>query len=196
LLGFLLSAAAGFVVGIATGLSRDVESAVKPLLTLIQSTPVMSIILLALIWFQTGGVPIFVSFLMSFPVVALNVCRGVREVSPEILEMARAYRIPWPRILFRIYVPSLGPYIIAAGSIALGLTWRVVIAAEVLSQPVFGIGTQLQQARVELETARMFAWTAVAVLLTGLSDGLFFLSSRAAPTVRDFTARPRKRPEL
>ncbi len=72
----------------------------------------------------------------------------------------------------------MSPFVISAFSIALGLTWKVIIAAEVLSQPPFGIGTQLQEARVELETARVFAWTAVAVILAGLSDGVFYLILR------------------
>ena len=186
--GFLLSAAVGFAVGLLTGLSRNAESAFRPVLTLIQSTPVMSVILLALIWFQTGGVPVFVAFLMSFPVIALNVGRGVREVDPQLVEMAKAFKLKGARVLGRLYIPSLSPYLVAAASISVGLTWRVVIAAEVLSQPVFGIGTQLQQARVELETARVFAWTAVAVILTGGSDLLFYLFSRLIKRRRDSSA--------
>ena len=188
--GFLLSAAAGFAVGLMIGLSRNAESAFKPVLTLIQSTPVMSVILLALIWFQTGGVPVFVAFLMSFPVIALNVGRGVREVDPLLVEMVTAFKLKGTRTLGRLYIPSLSPYLVAAASISVGLTWRVVIAAEVLSQPVYGIGTQLQQARVELETARVFAWTAVAVLLTGSSDLLFYLFARLIRSRRDSSAAP------
>lgn len=177
-IGFLVAAGVGFAAGLAVGLSRGVENALKPLITLIQATPVMSVILLALIWFRTGGVPIFVAFLMTFPVITLNVARGVREVDANLLEMSRAYRLPRRIVLTRIYIPSVSPYVISAFSIALGLTWKVIIAAEVLSQPPFGIGTQLQEARVELETARVFAWTAVAVLLAGASDGLFYLLLR------------------
>ncbi|HUX12491.1 MAG TPA: ABC transporter permease subunit [Spirochaetia bacterium] len=176
--GFAIAAGAGFVTGLAVGISRGVESFLKPLLTLIQATPVMSVILLALIWFQTGGVPVFVAFLMTFPVITLNVARGVHEVDGNLLEMARMYRLPFSVVLRRIYVPSVSPFVISAFSIALGLTWKVIIAAEVLSQPTFGIGTQLQEARVELETANVFAWTAVAVILAGLSDGVFYLILR------------------
>ncbi|WP_455381941.1 ABC transporter permease [Salinispira pacifica] len=178
--GFLVAAAAGFIAGLAVGLSRGVEHALKPLLTLIQATPVMSVILLALIWFRTGGVPVFVAFLMTFPVITLNIARGIREVDPQLVEMGRVYRLPRMVRLRRIYIPSVGPYVLSAFSIALGLTWKVIIAAEVLSQPPFGVGTQLQEARVELETARVFAWTAVAVLLAGASDVLFYLILRAS----------------
>ena len=44
------------------------------------------------------------------------------------------------------------------------------MAAEVLSLPRPGIGTQINQAKQAFETADLFAWTAVVILLSLLME--------------------------
>jgi len=107
-----------------------------------------------------------------------NVVQGIRAVDEKLVEMCRAYRIARVRRWLRVYLPSVFPFLAAAGRTALGLTWKVVVAAEVLSVPRFGVGAELQEARVLLETPLVFAWTAVAVLLSALTDILFLLLTR------------------
>ena len=53
-----------------------------------------------------------------------------------------------------------------------------MVAGEVLSQPAYAVGTGMQNARVMLETAEVFAWAAVGILLCAASDALFDLLSR------------------
>jgi NitT/TauT family transport system permease protein len=62
---------------------------------------------------------------------------------------------------------------VAGAKNALGLSWKVVVAGEVLSQPARALGTGMQNARIMLETAEVFAWAAAGVLLCALSDALF-----------------------
>ncbi len=181
LAGFLLSALLGMAVGGLAGYSRLARSFVSPFLTVMRSTPVMSVILLALIWFHTDEVPVFVGLLMGFPIVCGNVIEGVHAVDRRLLEMAKAYRVPGPRIVTGIHLPSVFPYLIAGASTALGITWKVVVAAEVLAQPVHAIGSGLALARYRLDTAEVFAWTLVAILLSGASDALLLLVDRRLP---------------
>jgi NitT/TauT family transport system permease protein len=51
----------------------------------------------------------------------------------------------------------------------------VVVAAEVLSQPVWGIGAGMQEAKLRLETPRVFAWTLAALAISWLTDAFFSL---------------------
>ncbi len=172
LAGFLLSAAAGMVVGIPAGMRTSVRAAFDPLLALIRSTPIMSIILIALLWFKTGTVPIFSAFLIGFPVIVRNIIEGIGQTDTKLIEMGRAYRIGPQRMLTAVYIPSVVPYLISGAQTALGLTWKVVVAAEVLSLPKRGIGAKMQYAQMSLETAEVFAWTAAAILCAALSHGI------------------------
>jgi len=56
---------------------------------------------------------------------------------------------------------------------AIGLSFRVAVAAEVLANPRYGIGTKLLQAKYNLDTAEVFAWTFVILLLSFLFEQLF-----------------------
>jgi NitT/TauT family transport system permease protein len=178
LTGFAVAVGAGLLFGAPAGLRPGLESFLQPLVTVIRSTPVVAIILIALIWFDTTFVPVFVTVLMTFPVVYENIVQGIRAVDPRLVELCRAYRVGAGRRWARVYLPSLFPFLAAAGRTALGLTWKVVVAAEVLSVPRLGVGAELQEARVMLETPRVFAWTAVAVLLSAATDLLFVLLTR------------------
>ena len=46
------------------------------------------------------------------------------------------------------------------------------MAAEVLCQPKLAIGTQLYYGKIYLETDRLFAWTAVVIVLSVLLERL------------------------
>ena len=176
--GFLLSTAAGLVVGTAAGLNSTFRTLFRPVLSVIRTTPVMSIIIIALIWFTTDTVPVFASFLIAFPVICGNVIQGIDSIDFDLVEMARVYRVPRRRILLSLVIPSVFPYFLAGASTALGLTWKVVVAAEVLAQPIRAVGTGLYTAKVQLETPEVFAWTVVAILLSGISEAVFHFVMR------------------
>jgi len=171
-LGFVLSAAAALVIGIAAGENKIVYNLLKPFLTVVKTVPVLSIVLLAIIWFNTENVPVFVCFLVVFPVISANVIEGIKNVDPHLIEMAQIYRVGKKRIIFQIYLPSLIPYLLAGLSTAAGVTWKAVIAAEVLSMPRYAIGTGMQFSQIQLNTAELFAWTIIAVVISSVSESL------------------------
>ena len=63
-------------------------------------------------------------------------------------------------------LPQLMPYIRAGCSLALGLSWKSGVAAEVIGMPRGSIGERLQQAKVYLDTPDVFAWTVVIVCVS------------------------------
>jgi NitT/TauT family transport system permease protein len=172
LIGFIISCAAGLILGFAAGFSGPIYWLLQPWVTVVRTTPVMSIVILAIIWFQSDIVPIFVTFLMIFPIIYSNVVAGIKNVDQQLLEMAHMYRVKLRRIVFELYIPSILPYLLAGASNAMGITWKVIIAAEILSQPSFAIGTNLMIAKIELETAQVFAWTVVAIIISSIFEYL------------------------
>ena len=152
MIGFALACSLGMVVGFAAGFSRTIFFLCQPFIILIRSTPTMSIILLALIWFGSELVPVFVVFLIAFPIVCMNVIEGVKDTDHKLLEMAKVYAVKKTAVITKIYLPAILPYLVAGVSTALGISWKVAISAEVLSHPSFGVGTQLHEAKTFLET--------------------------------------------
>lgn len=172
LAGFLVSAVLGLFTGILAGISPGFNTFITPMLVAIRSVPVIALILLALIWFNTGTVPIFVAFLTMFPFICTNVSDGIKNVDPGLIEMARFYRVDKGRILTGVYIPAIMPFIISGASSAMGIGWRAIIIGEVLSQPEFGIGTNMQTAQTFLNVEAVIAWTLIAVLISFVFEKL------------------------
>jgi len=63
-------------------------------------------------------------------------------------------------------VPSVRPFFASGAETALGLAWKAGVAAEVLCRPYGTIGASLYNAKIYFETADVFAWTAVIVILS------------------------------
>jgi NitT/TauT family transport system permease protein len=173
LAAFFISMVLGIALGLASGASRRAQFFMAPMLTIVRSTPVLAVILLAMIWFPSGVVPVFSAVIMAFPVVAADVAEGVRSADTSLLVMARAFGVSKHDTLLGIRVPSALPHVLSAARNAIGLSWKVIVAGEVLSQPVHAIGTGMQIARINLETAEVFAWAAVGIVLCALSDAAF-----------------------
>src|SRR5690554_4790056 len=170
---FLLIFIVGSFFGILAGYSKRVHAFLVPFLVLFKATPVMSVILLAFIWFSSGTVPLFSAFLMGFPVMFIQVEQGVRQISPRLREMTEAYGFSPLMRLTHLVIPSLVPSIITGAKASLSMVWKVVIAAEVLTVPRYGVGSRMQLAQVHLDTAEVLAWTLIAVALTAIGDLVF-----------------------
>jgi len=164
--GFVISAILGIGVGIIAGISKGFNAFINPILVTIRSTPVISLILLALIWFSSGIVPVFIAMLTMFPFICTNVVDGIKSVDHGLIEMARFYNVGTRKIITDVYIPAIMPFIISGASSAMGIGWRAIIIGEVLSQPRYGIGTTMQSAQTFLNVDVVIAWTLIAVLIS------------------------------
>ncbi len=181
LYGFCICFSSGVLVGAAAGLFLPFRRLVKPLLSVLRAVPVMSVILLGMLWFVTDLVPVFVTFLMVFPLVCANVLEGVMQIDQRLLEMGKVYRLTSAQRLTHIVFPSLIPFLFAAANAGVGMAWKVTIAAEVLCQPRNAVGTGIQYAQLNLEIPEVMAWTAAAVILSGASETLLGLTEKLFP---------------
>ena len=71
--GFALALVLAFVLALAAGRWPVVEVLLRPYVLAIKAVPVASFIILALIWMRTSALPLFISFLMVFPILYTNV---------------------------------------------------------------------------------------------------------------------------
>ncbi|MGL4345060.1 MAG: ABC transporter permease [Cellulosilyticaceae bacterium] len=158
------------VIGVLTAIGAYYigwfEAFIKPLIIALKVTPVMAVIVLALLWFEATNIPIFTCFLMCYPIVYTNVLMGFKTVDKDLLEMAQVFKVSRGRVLKQIYRPHIKPYLEAALRLVVGLAWKVIIAAEVLAVPAYSMGYNLLSAKVYLETAELFAWVIVIIVLS------------------------------
>ena len=140
---------------------------------LIKSVPVASFVILALIWIGSRNLAVFTSFLVVVPMVYVSTLSGMKHTDKKLLEMARVFRMPmWKRIHY-IYVPALLPYLVNGCRTALGMSWKSGVAAEVIGIPEGSIGEQLYYSKLYLDTAGLFAWTFVIIIISALFERFF-----------------------
>lgn len=172
-LGVILSIVLGTAVGTVSGINNLVYEILNPAVVAVKSTPVMSFIILALIWFSSTNSPVFICFLMCFPLIWTNTVAGIRNVDRKLIEMAEIYDVSTKQILKNIYIPSLKPYFVSSSVQALGLGWKVTVASEVLSNPRYSIGGNLYAAKAYLDISGLFAWTVTVIVLSYIIEVLF-----------------------
>jgi NitT/TauT family transport system permease protein len=173
--GMLISVPLGLACGIASGVDRRVNAFLKPLFAIISATPVMSVILICFLILGSERTPLFTAFLMVFPVMAANTIEGIHQVDPKLKELFILYRMNAKETLRYLYIPSIMPFILGGLRSSLSLCWKVVVAAEVLVQPLRSIGAGMQQAKAQLETPELFAWTLATVLAAALTQFMLTL---------------------
>lgn len=137
-----------------------------PAVRVVRATPVVSFILLIYLWVTRANIPGVIAAMMVLPVVWGSVTGGLAAVDGQLLELARAYRFSRWKTLWLIYLPSLRPHFLSGFLTSFGLAWKSGVAAEVLCPPRLAIGSQIQQARLSLETSELFAWTLVIIALS------------------------------
>ncbi|AEV30757.1 ABC-type nitrate/sulfonate/bicarbonate transport system, permease component [Sphaerochaeta pleomorpha str. Grapes] len=169
---FIIVISATFL-GILAGGSPFFSLFVKPLIVVLKAVPVMSIILLAFIWFSSGTVPLFSAFLMGFPVMFVQIEQAFLHMDKNLEQMCDLYDFSTSLKIRHYVIPSLVPFFITGARTTLSMVWKVVIAAEVLTVPRYGVGGQMHLAQVQLDTEFVLSWTLVAILLTALGDLAF-----------------------
>lgn len=171
-LGLVLALTIGSFLGLLGGFNRTVSILLTPLESLLKSVPVVSFIMLALLWIGSRGVPIFISFLMTMPIFWSAVEASVKQADPKLLEMMDVFSLGFYKKLKYFYLPWAAGYLKLAIRQAVGLAWKAAVAAEVLSNTPLSLGRKIQESKVYLETADLFAWTLLLLLFSFLMERL------------------------
>ncbi len=164
--GVVLASFFGITIGIICGLNKYAYVLLNPAILVIKSTPVMSFIIITIIWMKSSYVPVFICFLLCFPIIWMQTVTGIKNVDNKLIEMSKVYKVKMIYIIKNIYINSIKPYVIAAIITSIGLGWKVTVTAEVLSSIVNSVGSNMYDAKIYLETSKLFAWTIVVIVLS------------------------------
>ncbi len=173
--GFFLGCGLAVPLAAAAAARPWAADLLAPPIAAAKAVPAASFIILALVWLDGRSLSLFISALMVFPPVYLNVLEGLRAADTRLLEMAQVFQVPFWRRAWGIYLPQVLPYFRSAAALGAGLCWKAGAAAEVIGIPEGSIGERLYMAKIYLQTPDLFAWTAVIAVLAALFEKLFLL---------------------
>ena len=166
IIAMALSFAAGIPAAVVSYRSRTARSLLSLPVGFFKAVPVMAIIIYVILLAQSEWVAVIVCFFMCFPIVYTNILEGLDAMPLEYLEVGSVYGLSALETAKYIYGPGLLPQIKAAISLTAGLSWKAVVAAEVLSIPKYSLGYEMINAKYYLETADLFAYIFVIVVLS------------------------------
>lgn len=179
--GFFAAFVVASFLGIVAAKYSFLEEFFAPLMQFIKAVPVASFVVLLLIWAGSEKLSVFVTFLMVLPIMFQNVLGGIKNTDKELLEMAKVFGMPFANKIRYIYIPSLMPFLLSGCKAALGMSWKAGVAAEVIGTPDFSIGERIYMSKIYLNTAGLFSWTLVVIVLSILFEKAFlFLLQKAA----------------
>lgn len=179
-LGSLVRIALGFATGFLTAVFlailsskfKFMEELLSPLMGMFKAVPVASFVVLFLIWWGSSFLAVAVSFLVVLPNVYVNTLEGIKNTDKKLLEMARIFNISMKNRFFYIYRPAMRPFMVSALKVSIGMSWKSGIAAEIIGTPSSSIGNGLYMAKIVLDTAGVFSWTTVVIILSFLCEKL------------------------
>lgn len=169
-LGFFLALFAGLLLGAVSYRFTIVEEILAPAVQAVKSIPVASFVVLLLIWFGSQKLSFFISFLIVFPNVYVNMIAGLKSADVKLLQMAQVFGIGRGKRFFYLYRPAVVPYLVSSLKISLGMSWKSGVAAEVIGLPGYSMGERLYLSKIYLDTAGLFSWTLTIILVSFLFE--------------------------
>ena len=171
--GFLLACALAAVLAPLAARFQWIRDLLSPLVAVVKAVPVVSFIILALIFFSSENLSFADLRPDGVPAGVSERAGGHRAHGPAAAGDGPVFRCRSPGRLRGIYLPAVLPHFRSAVSLGLGLCWKSGAAAEVIGLPAGSIGEALYTAKVYFQTGDLFAWTAVIVTVSVIFERLF-----------------------
>ncbi|EJZ04484.1 ABC transporter permease [Mycolicibacterium vaccae ATCC 25954] len=167
-LGYLVGAVGGSVLGLALWYSSFVAGLTRPFITAIGAIPILAIAPLIIIWFGTDIVSKIVIVALSCVVVSLtNSYRGAQEVDADWINLMRSFGATKTQTFFKIIVPGAGPWVMQGLRLNVGFAVVGAIVGEFISSSS-GIGHMIVRGSATFSLSTVFAGLVVVVFMVSV----------------------------
>ena len=139
LVGFMAAQIVGIPFALFLAVNRYFRELFFPPFEILRPIPPLAWVPASLIFWPTNEMSIaFVTFLGAFFTIVINVLGGARNIDIRLLRAAQSMGATRWDMFWRIVLPGTLPSIFTGAAVGMGITWEVVLAAEMIS----GGGTQ------------------------------------------------------
>jgi NitT/TauT family transport system permease protein len=184
-LGFALAGVVGVLLGIAMGRYRFVEDVFLPIVSIGYPIPGLAYAPLFVLWFGLGDLPtvLLVGLASSFS-VTINTWKGVKAVKEIWLRAAQAMGANDRQIFLQVSLPGALPYIFTGLRLGLAQAWRILVAVEMITAVLNGLGWMIFGAQEFLNTDVMLVGIATIGAIGLLLEKQVFARLEAHTIVR------------
>ena len=170
--GFSIAVALGIPIGLWLGQQLKPRLALLPIANFFRNLSPLAWIPFAILWFGVGDAStIFLIFLAAFFPVVLATLAAVSGIPAVYLRVAHDYGLTGFEKLFHVTLPAIMPQVITTLRVTAGLSWLVVVAAEMVAGRD-GLGFAVMDARNGLRTDLLLVEMIVIGLIGVAIDGV------------------------
>lgn len=132
--GFGIAALLAILIGVAMGMSEKLRALTFPLFEIMRPIPPLAWLPLAILFWPSSELTmIFLTFIGAFFPILLNILVGIEKIDPRYKQAALSLGSSRGAMFRRVMIPGALPSLFTGLTVAIGITWEVVIAAEMAS---------------------------------------------------------------
>ena len=129
-----------------------------------RALPTIAVVLLLLFWTNSKIAPIIVTMLVVLPTTYTHIESAFFALDKTVLEAGRVDGANEKNVFLKIELPQILPSIYSAVGSGISLNFKLMVAAEVISQTANSLGYMLNTSKVYFEIANMLAIVCFAVI--------------------------------
>ena len=172
-LSFTIAMIIGTVLGIFMGRKEKFNTFFDDWLVLGLNIPALVIIILCYVWFGLNETAAILAVsLNKIPMVAVILREGARSIEKEFIDVAKFYNINKFKLITKVILPQLYPYLMSASRSGLSLIWKIVLVVELLGRSN-GVGFKLYGFFQFFDISGILAYTFTFVVIIIIVEFVF-----------------------
>jgi NitT/TauT family transport system permease protein len=184
--GFVLACITAIPLGLALGWYRRGEMAFNPLSQIFRPISPLAWIPIAILWFGVGDLSsIFLIFVGSFFPLLLTAMSAVHNIPDVYVNAGRNFGLSSSAFVARVLYPAVMPQLLVGMRITLGISWLVVVAAEMIAVNS-GLGFLIVDAR---NAGNRYDLVVAGMVVIGVIGFLLDLAMRSLEQIKSFQWR-------
>ena len=173
--GLIIASLIGITLAFASYDHQYIEANLSPIVAFFQTIPQISYIIILLVWFSSKTALMIIIVMMLFPVFYTNCLHGLKGIDQDLKDVIILYHHPMLYNVTKVYLPLMRHHINAAVDTCIPLSIKVGVMSEIFVSSANGIGKELYLARINIDTAAIFALTIDMVIIIWILLSIFHI---------------------
>lgn len=180
LIAFIISFLFAIILAILSVKVKRAKSIIFPFISIMRALPTIAIVLLLLFWTNSKVAPTIVTLLVVLPTSYTHIESALFSLDKMVTDAGRVDGADEKAVFYHVELPQILPAVYSGIGSGISLNFKLMVAAEVLSQTAYSIGYLLNTSKIYFEISQMLAIVLVAVIFGVIIETLFnFLSKKA-----------------
>ncbi|MCR5350416.1 MAG: ABC transporter permease subunit [Acholeplasmatales bacterium] len=174
IIALLFASVFGITLGTLGGLRHEFDLVLKPIMTILKSTPMIIIIVIVMLTTPNDDlsfkdVPKVCAFLILLPLMYESIKTGISSIDKRYIEEYKMFSNTNLNVLFRVHYPLIGPYFKEAYSNSISMGFKLIITTEYVVQVKDSLGIDIFNKFRDVEYDYLYAYALIlAIFVTML----------------------------